>query len=68
MPVANSHVDLVVPADKISDFTELTVSMTTEVMHENLGASIDAETVPFVYEGKQLNDASDFQLLYCVLR
>lgn len=43
VPLPNSHVDLVVPATKIKEFAKLTASMTTEVMHEDLGASIAAE-------------------------
>lgn len=43
VPVPNSHVDLVVPADKIDDFNQLVEGMTTEVMHEDLGASIAEE-------------------------
>lgn len=54
IPVANSHVDLVVPADKVVEFQELTKRMTTEVMHEDLGASIAAEGVASVSAGKFL--------------
>ncbi len=43
VPLPNTHVDLVVPANKVEEFAELTASMTTEVMHEDLGASIAAE-------------------------
>ncbi|CZT12730.1 probable carboxypeptidase [Rhynchosporium graminicola] len=43
VPIANSHVDLVVPAKDVKNFQKMTSSMVTEVMHEDLGASIDAE-------------------------
>lgn len=45
VPVANSHVDLVVPASKVAKFNEMTTAkgMKTEIMHEDLGASIAEE-------------------------
>lgn len=43
VPKPNSHVDLVVPAKHIREFSKLTASMNTEVMHEDLGAAIAAE-------------------------
>ncbi|KAH9221742.1 hypothetical protein DL95DRAFT_511617 [Leptodontidium sp. 2 PMI_412] len=43
VPIANSHVDLVVPAKSVKEFQKMTSSMVTEVMHEDLGAAIDAE-------------------------
>lgn len=43
IPLANSHVDLVVPAAKVSDFAKMTASMQAEVMHEDLGLAIAAE-------------------------
>lgn len=52
VPVANSHVDLVVPADKVEEFKELTKGMTTEVMHEDLGASIADEGKVSIYARK----------------
>lgn len=51
VPIANSHVDLVVPADKVAEFEELTADMTTEVMHEDLGLSIAEEGNVGVYAG-----------------
>lgn len=44
IPVANGFVDLIVPADKISVFDDLTSSFTTEIMHEDLGLAIDEES------------------------
>ncbi|KAH8591552.1 zinc carboxypeptidase [Bisporella sp. PMI_857] len=49
VPVANGHVDLVVPADKVAEFEQLTANMATEVMHEDLGASIADEGREYVY-------------------
>lgn len=43
IPRPNGHVDLVVPADKVAEFEDLTAAMTTEVMHEDLGLSIAEE-------------------------
>jgi carboxypeptidase A4 len=51
VPMANSNVDLVVPANKAAEFTKLTAGMTTEVMHEDLGASIAAEGTVSIYAG-----------------
>jgi hypothetical protein len=44
MPQADGYVDLVVPYEKIAAFEELTVDMATQVMHEDLGASIAEES------------------------
>lgn len=44
VPAAGGHVDLVVPADKVLKFKKLTKGLTVEVMHEDLGASIAAES------------------------
>ena len=44
VPVANGFVDLVVPADKVSVFEDLTSSFTTEIMHEDLGLAIAEES------------------------
>lgn len=52
IPIPNRHVDLVVPADKVAKFEELTSSMTTEVMHEDLGLSIASEGHTDVHDGK----------------
>ncbi|TVY91993.1 Metallocarboxypeptidase A-like protein [Lachnellula willkommii] len=43
VPVPNSHVDLVVPADQVDEFNQLVEGMSTEVMHEDLGLSIAEE-------------------------
>ena len=43
VPIPNSHVDLVVPANSIEEFQKMTSEMPTEVMHEDLGAAIEAE-------------------------
>jgi carboxypeptidase A4 len=51
VPVANTHVDLVVPADKVTEFEELTKGMDTEVMHADLGESIADEGRMSVYAG-----------------
>jgi carboxypeptidase A4 len=52
VPKPNSHVDLVVPADKVDVFARLTAKMNTEVMHDDLGASIADEGNMDVYAGK----------------
>lgn len=44
VPQANSLVDLVVPAEKVDEFNTLVADINHEVMHEDLGASIAAET------------------------
>lgn len=51
IPVANSHVDLVVPANKVAEFEEATANMETEVMHEDLGLSIAEEGNVGTYAG-----------------
>jgi hypothetical protein len=43
VPKANGNVDLVVPAEKVAQFSELVDGMEFEVMHDDLGASIAAE-------------------------
>lgn len=43
VPVPNSHVDVVVPAEKVDKFDQLVEGMSTEVMHEDLGLSIAEE-------------------------
>jgi hypothetical protein len=46
IPVANGHVDLMVPAEKVEEFEALTSGsdFKIDVMHEDLGASIEAES------------------------
>lgn len=46
VPVAGGHVDLVVPASKVAKFNKLAEKIKTEVMHEDLGASIAEESAP----------------------
>jgi carboxypeptidase A4 len=51
--VATSKVvDLMVPPTQIQDFEKSAEGLNTEVMHENLGASISDETKFSVYAGK----------------
>jgi hypothetical protein len=53
IPLPNGHVDLVVPADKVAKFEKLAAKMNVEVMHEDLGASIAAESSGIsIYAGK----------------
>lgn len=54
VPIPNGHIDLVVPADKVAAFDEMTSSMNTEVMHEDLGLSIAEEGNMAVYAGEPL--------------
>lgn len=49
VPAPNSHVDIVVPASKVAEFEDLTSSITTEVMHEDLGLSIAEEGIVTPY-------------------
>lgn len=51
-PRDNSEVDIVVPADKYSEFESSTADLDSSVMHENLGASIARETNYPVYAGQ----------------
>jgi len=44
LPAEGGHVDLVVPADKKAEFKKLAKGFKVEVMHEDLGASIAAES------------------------
>ncbi|KAL8720005.1 MAG: hypothetical protein Q9225_003076 [Loekoesia sp. 1 TL-2023] len=48
-PKENSEVDIVVPADKVTEFESSTADLDSSVMHENLGASIAKETDYQVY-------------------
>lgn len=43
-PKANGNVDVVVPESQLKAFKDSTAGMETQVMHENLGASIAKET------------------------
>ena len=40
----NSIIDLFVPAEKVVDFEDATLDLDTEIMHEDLGASIAEES------------------------
>lgn len=51
IPKPNSHVDLVVPADKVTAFEKLTVSMALETLHEDLGLAIEKEGRMATYAG-----------------
>lgn len=51
IPKPNSYVDLVVPADKIAAFEQLTDGMTLETMHEDLGMTIEEEERMTEYAG-----------------
>jgi len=44
LPAEGGHVDLVVPAAKKAEFKKLSQGFKVEVMHEDLGASIAAES------------------------
>lgn len=50
-PKADGNVDVVVPESQLKAFKDLTASMETQVMHENLGASIAKETAYDKYIG-----------------
>lgn len=63
LPVANGFVDLVVPADKVSVFDELTSSFTTEIMHEDLGLAIAEESRGPAYICKSLVCYCDSSLI-----
>ncbi|EAS36042.3 secreted carboxypeptidase McpA [Coccidioides immitis RS] len=55
---AGSAADVVVSPSQLSAFEEATAGLTVEVMHEDLGASIDAESaVVSTYEAGNLTDA-----------
>lgn len=43
-PKADGHVDVVVPEYQLKAFKDSTANMDSQVMHENLGASISKET------------------------
>lgn len=50
-PQANNYVDLVVPQSKLAAFRKSTASMDTQIMHEDLGASIEREAKHGAYSG-----------------
>lgn len=50
-PEANEYVDIVVPQSKFAAFMTSTESMDTEIMHEDLGASIEKEAKYGAYSG-----------------
>ena len=49
---AGLNADIVVPPSKVSSFTDLVDGLESEIMHEDLGASIKAESTFEIYEGK----------------
>lgn len=51
-PKDNSEVDVVVPADKFSEFESSTAGLNSSIMHEDLGASIAKETDYQAYVGQ----------------
>jgi hypothetical protein len=60
IPKPNSNVDLVVLADKIAAFEQLTAGMTLETMHEDLGLAIEEEGRMAEYTGMQLPKITSF--------
>lgn len=53
-PQANKYVDLLVPRSKLVAFANLTATMETHVMHEDLGASIKKEAEYKPYAGRYI--------------
>lgn len=51
-PKANSHSDIVVPPSKVAAFDAAVADLSSTVMHEDLGASIAAESDFQIYAGK----------------
>lgn len=49
---AGLNADVVVPPAKVSSFTELVDGLESEIMHEDLGASIKVESTFETYKGK----------------
>lgn len=60
IPRPNSSVDLVVPADKIAAFEQLTAGMTLEAMHEDLGMAIEEKGRMAEYTGAQFPEITPF--------
>lgn len=50
-PQANNYVDLVVPQSQLAAFRNSTATMDTQIMHEDLDASIEAEAKHGAYSG-----------------
>lgn len=50
-PQANNYVDLVVPRSQLAAFRKSTANMDTQIMHEDLGASIEIEAKYGAYSG-----------------
>lgn len=50
-PQANNYVDLVVPQSKLAAFKKSTANMDAQIMHEDLGASIEIEAKHGTYSG-----------------
>lgn len=51
IPKVNWHVDVVVPKDRLEEFNTVSAGMNISVMHDDLGASIDAEAEFDPYAG-----------------
>lgn len=51
-PQANNYVDLVVPQSQLEAFRNSTATMDTQIMHEDLDASIEADAKHGAYSGK----------------
>lgn len=51
-PQANNYVDLVVPQSQLAAFWDSTASMDTQIMHEDLEVSIEADAKHGAYSGK----------------
>lgn len=50
-PQANNYVDLVVPQSQLAAFRDSTATMDSQIMHEDLEASIEAEGKHGAYSG-----------------
>lgn len=50
-PQADNYVDLVVPKSQLAAFRNSTATMDTQIMHEDLDASIEAEAKHGAYPG-----------------
>lgn len=50
-PQVNKYVDLVVPQSQLAAFRDLTATMDSQIMHEDLESSIEAEATYGAYSG-----------------
>jgi len=65
LPIAGGHVDLVVPASKLAQFSKLTKGITQEVMHEDLGLSIAEESsTPALTSRGMSKTRTDIEMVY----